>query len=139
MDIIFAGGKFRAKSQFANIAKISSTRKIGVIQYYKLCICTMYGNVRSKQTNKQTNKRCMVAAETVSLFTVAARQSFGPDIGIVLTEKNMAWRCSEVNELICTGRKCTMAAMFFDIRCTFVNITNIGSNVFDISENISEQ
>ena len=33
MDIIFAGGKFRAKSQFANIAKISSTRKIGVIQY----------------------------------------------------------------------------------------------------------
>ena len=33
MDIIFAGGKFRAKSQFANIAKISSTRKMGVIQY----------------------------------------------------------------------------------------------------------
>ena len=31
MDIIFAGGKFRAKSKFANIAKISSTRKIGVI------------------------------------------------------------------------------------------------------------
>ena len=33
MDIIFAGGKFRAKFKFANIAKISSTRKIGVIQY----------------------------------------------------------------------------------------------------------
>ena len=33
VDIIFAGGKFRAKSKFANIAKISSTRKIGVIQY----------------------------------------------------------------------------------------------------------
>ena len=33
MDIIFAGGQFRAKSKFANIAKISSTRKIGVIQY----------------------------------------------------------------------------------------------------------
>ena len=33
VDIIFAGGKFRAKSEFANIAKISSTRKIGVIQY----------------------------------------------------------------------------------------------------------
>ena len=32
VDIIFAGGKFRAKSQFADIAKISSTRKIGVIQ-----------------------------------------------------------------------------------------------------------
>ena len=32
-DIIFAGGKFRGKSKFANIAKISSTRKIGVIQY----------------------------------------------------------------------------------------------------------
>ena len=30
MDIIFAGGKFRAKSKFANIAKLSSTRKIGV-------------------------------------------------------------------------------------------------------------
>ena len=30
-SIIFAGGKFRAKSKFANIAKISSTRKIGVI------------------------------------------------------------------------------------------------------------
>ena len=33
VDIIFAGGKFRAKSKFAKIAKISSTRKIGVIQY----------------------------------------------------------------------------------------------------------
>ena len=33
VDIIFAGGKFRAKSKFANIAKISTTRKIGVIQY----------------------------------------------------------------------------------------------------------
>ena len=31
VDIISAGGKFRAKSKFANIAKISSTRKIGVI------------------------------------------------------------------------------------------------------------
>ena len=30
VDIIFAGGKCRAKSKFANIAKISSTRKIGV-------------------------------------------------------------------------------------------------------------
>ena len=37
-DIIFAGGKFRAKSKFANIAKIiSSSRKIGVIQYM-VCI-----------------------------------------------------------------------------------------------------
>ena len=33
---IFAGGKFREKSKFANIAKISSTRKIGVIQYMTL-------------------------------------------------------------------------------------------------------
>ena len=32
VDIIFAGGKFRAKSKFAKIAKIYSTRKIGVIQ-----------------------------------------------------------------------------------------------------------
>ena len=31
LDIYFAGGKFRAKSKFANIAKISSTRKIRVI------------------------------------------------------------------------------------------------------------
>ena len=31
MDIIFAGGTFRAKSKFANTAKNSSTRKIGVI------------------------------------------------------------------------------------------------------------
>ena len=41
MDIIFAGGKFRAKSKFTNIAKISSTRKIGVIQYFfaiNMCI-----------------------------------------------------------------------------------------------------
>ena len=30
VDIIFAGGKFRAKSKFAKIAKIYSTRKIGV-------------------------------------------------------------------------------------------------------------
>ena len=33
VDFIFAGGKFRAKSKFANIANISSTRKIGVLQY----------------------------------------------------------------------------------------------------------
>ena len=33
VDIISAGGKFRAKSKFAKIAKINSTRKIGVIQY----------------------------------------------------------------------------------------------------------
>ena len=32
VDIIFAGGKCRAKPKFANIAKIYSTRKIGVIQ-----------------------------------------------------------------------------------------------------------
>ena len=31
VDIYFAGGKFRAKSKFANIAKMSSTRKIRVI------------------------------------------------------------------------------------------------------------
>ena len=30
VDIIFGGGKFRAKSKFAKIAKIYSTRKIGV-------------------------------------------------------------------------------------------------------------
>ena len=34
-DIYFAGEQFRAKSEFANIAKISSTRKIRVIQYIK--------------------------------------------------------------------------------------------------------
>ena len=33
VDIIFAGGKVRAKSKFANIATISSTRKIGVTVY----------------------------------------------------------------------------------------------------------
>ena len=32
VNIYFAGGKFRAKSKFANIAKISSTRKRRVIQ-----------------------------------------------------------------------------------------------------------
>ena len=38
VDIIFAGGKFRAKSKFAKIAKIYSTRKIGVIQYSRLVL-----------------------------------------------------------------------------------------------------
>ena len=33
VDIIFAGGKFRAKSKFANIAKISSTRNVFVILF----------------------------------------------------------------------------------------------------------
>ena len=33
LDIIFEGGKFRAKSKFAKIAKIYSTRKNCVIQY----------------------------------------------------------------------------------------------------------
>ena len=36
MDIIFAGGKFRAKSKFAKVAKIYSTQKIGVMQYRDL-------------------------------------------------------------------------------------------------------
>ena len=39
VDIIFVRGKFRAKSKFANIAKISSTRKVGVIQYIYIYIC----------------------------------------------------------------------------------------------------
>ncbi len=34
VDIYFAGGTFRAKSIFVNMAKVSSTRKIRVIQYY---------------------------------------------------------------------------------------------------------
>ena len=33
VDFYFAGGKFGAKSKFANIAEISSTRKIRAIQY----------------------------------------------------------------------------------------------------------
>ena len=33
VDILFAGGKCRAKSKFTKIAKIYSARKIGVIQY----------------------------------------------------------------------------------------------------------
>ena len=33
VDIIFAGGKFRAKSKFAKIAKINSTRKIELVLY----------------------------------------------------------------------------------------------------------
>ena len=43
VDIIFAGGKFRANSKFAKIAKIYSARKIGVIQYYNfICTHTLY-------------------------------------------------------------------------------------------------
>ena len=34
MDIIYAAGKFRAKSKFAKIAKMYSTRIIGVIGAY---------------------------------------------------------------------------------------------------------
>ena len=51
MDIIFAGGKFRAKSQFENIAKISSTRKIGVIQYTNegSALALKYGTRRAKR------------------------------------------------------------------------------------------
>ena len=46
VDIIFAGGKFRAKSKFAKIAKINSTRKIGVIQYLPhSVICLRVRNV----------------------------------------------------------------------------------------------
>ena len=33
MDIYFAGGKFRAEFKFANIGKMSFTRKIHVIRY----------------------------------------------------------------------------------------------------------
>ena len=43
VDIIFAGGKFCAKSKFAKIAKIYSTRKIGVIQY-----CMMHSTLKTR-------------------------------------------------------------------------------------------
>ena len=42
VDIIFAGGKFRAKSKFAKIAKLNSTRKIGVIQYSNVGLISGY-------------------------------------------------------------------------------------------------
>ena len=42
VDIISAGGKFRAKSKFAKIAKIYSTQNIGVIQYIKFNLIKMY-------------------------------------------------------------------------------------------------
>ena len=42
VDIIFAGGKFREKSKFAKIAKLNSTRKIGVIQYMDLAVTKHY-------------------------------------------------------------------------------------------------
>ena len=42
VDVIFAGGKFRAKSKFAKIAKLNSTRKIGVIQYLHSYFCAGY-------------------------------------------------------------------------------------------------
>ena len=45
-DIIFAGGKFRAKSKFANIVNISSTRKIGVIQLKRNACSTRRGKTR---------------------------------------------------------------------------------------------
>ena len=44
-DENFAGGKFRAKSKFANIAKISSTRKIGVaVHRFVLAIYARFDN-----------------------------------------------------------------------------------------------
>ena len=63
MDIIFAGGKFRAKSKFANIAKISSTRKIGVIQYMSdntVCcnvLCRSDTGVRRLPTGVESSAR----------------------------------------------------------------------------------
>ena len=63
MDIIFAGGKFRAKSKFANIAKISSTRKIGVIQYLRHSTC--YGEVIGAYS-----RRVELTIEASSLLTV---------------------------------------------------------------------
>ena len=49
VDIIFAGGKFRAKLKFAKIAKIYSTRKIGVIQY---CLLIYKGYIYSRSCYK---------------------------------------------------------------------------------------
>ena len=52
MDVIFAGGKFRAKSKFANIAKISSTRKIGVIQN----LLGLHGKFWAKPGNRREGR-----------------------------------------------------------------------------------
>ena len=59
LDIYFAGGKFRAKSKFANIAKISSTRKIRVIQYMDgmshICVNLMLNEVLQRVTTYPGN------------------------------------------------------------------------------------
>ena len=81
MYIIFAGGKFRAKSQFANIAKISSTRKIGVIQY---STTTTLGSLCTKTSVAQCARVkdfcCVVDA-------ITQRSSFV----VVLPYKNFCW------------------------------------------------
>ena len=65
MDIIFAGGKFRAKSNFANIAKINSTRKIGVIQYRQLrqaaplCRYPLFRYCITRQCRNRSRRRCV--------------------------------------------------------------------------------
>ena len=63
VDIIFAGGKFRAKSEFANIAKISSTRNIGVIQY---CILKLeyLGMLPGANTIKKKKKSTQNKSQT---------------------------------------------------------------------------
>ncbi len=62
VDIYFSGGRFRAKSKFANIAKISSTRKIRVIQY------TRAKNEKpNRNICRRRDSRCVILANTIFL------------------------------------------------------------------------
>ena len=96
MDIYFAGGKFRAKSKFANIAKICSTRKIRVIQYLKFESEPEYigrmgaprkdGSCRPiKVVLKEVNERNQVLKNKTNIMVVPESESYDP-LKIFITE-----------------------------------------------------
>ena len=69
-DMYFAEGKFREKTKFANIAKISSMRKIFVIQYSikkKMPLNRLQKQVESELPDEQARFR--VGRGTVNVLT----------------------------------------------------------------------
>ena len=85
MDIYFAGQKFRAQSKFANIAKISSTRKIRVIQYL--------GPLKSTHEEDDTG---LVLHAVHSQFHTVVMSSRDTDVLLLLVSHFQSMQCIHV-------------------------------------------
>ena len=78
VDIIFAGGKFHAKSKFAKIVKIYSTRKSGVIQYVITCMIFGMLNYINNGSASHSLQTCVEWGQSsVPIFVIPKTKQLG--------------------------------------------------------------